>query len=212
MFPLYDETRMPGRRSIVTKILIAANAILFFVSLQNLDRFIGSFGLVPEFLFQGERIYTVFTSMFLHGGFLHLFGNMWFLLVFGENLEKRLGPSKFLLFYLVCGAGSALAYSFFAQDRMIPVIGASGAVSGILGGYLILFSKHRIKAVVPLFYFIKILSIPAAVYVAIWFLYQFLYMGTDSMVAYSAHIGGFLTGFLLILFFKTSFNGKINRF
>jgi len=202
MFPLYDETRIPGRKSIVVKILIAANAVLFFVSLKNLDRFIGSFGLVPELLFRGERAYAVFTSMFLHGGFLHLFGNMWFLWVFGENLEKRLGSFKFLLFYLVCGAGSVLAYSFFAPDRTIPVIGASGAISGILGGYLVLFPRHRIKAMVPLFYFIRMMSIPAAVYVAVWFLYQFFYMGTDSMVAYSAHVSGFLTGLLLILFFR----------
>jgi membrane associated rhomboid family serine protease len=182
--------------------LIAANAVLFFISLADIDRFIASFGLVPEALLQGERIYAIFTSMFLHGGFLHLIGNMWFLWVFGENMEKRFGRLKFLLFYLVCGTGSALVYSFLASDQAIPVIGASGAISGILGGYIVLFPKHMIRALVPVFYFIRIVSIPAAIYVAFWFLYQFLYLGTDSMVAYWAHIGGFLTGLLIVLVFR----------
>ena len=202
MLPLYDESRMRGNSSLATKMLIAANAVLFFISLADIDRFIASFGLVPEALLQGERIYAIFTSMFLHGGFLHLIGNMWFLWVFGENMEKRFGRLKFLLFYLVCGAGSALVYSFLASDQAIPVIGASGAISGILGGYIVLFPKHMIRALVPVFYFIRIVSIPAAIFVAIWFLYQFLYLGTDSMVAYWAHIGGFLTGLIIVLAFR----------
>ncbi|PIR02361.1 MAG: rhomboid family intramembrane serine protease [Candidatus Nealsonbacteria bacterium CG_4_9_14_3_um_filter_35_11] len=198
MFPLYDESHIRGKTPWATIFLIILNVALFFISLINLDSFIAVYGFSPKGFFIQEKYFSVFSSMFFHGGFLHLLGNMWFLWVFGDNLEKKLGKIKFLSFYLLCGLGSALLYSFTAADKTIPVIGASGAISGVLGGYLILFPKNKVRALVPLIFIWTVISVPAVIYILIWFLYQILYLGSDPFVAYWGHIGGFLTGILLI--------------
>lgn len=203
MFPLYDQFRIPGKKSWVVIFLIGLNIILFFFSLSNLEGFIYNFGLIPERVFQGKALFTPATSMFLHAGFFHLLGNMWFLWVFGDNLEKRLGKLKFLFFYLLCGISSALIYLLLASEKSIPAIGASGAVSGVLGGYLVLFPKHRIVSLVPIFFFIHIVAVPALIFIGIWFLYQLLYIGSQTMVAYWAHIGGFVAGIFLIRLFAS---------
>jgi membrane associated rhomboid family serine protease len=139
--------------------------------------------------------------MFFHAGFFHLFGNMWFLWVFGDNLERKLGKAKFLAFYVLCGLFSALIYLLLAPEKSIPAIGASGAISGVLGGYLVLFPRHRIVSLVPIFFFIELVAIPVVIFIGIWFLYQLFYIGAETMVAYWAHIGGFLAGLFLIKFF-----------
>ena len=202
MLPLYDESRIRGKIPWATLFLIFFNVVIFFIFLSNLDFFIENFGFISERIFKREAIFSLFSSMFLHGGLFHLFGNMWFLWVFGDNLENKIGKIKFLIFYFLCGIGSALLYSITAVNKSIPVVGASGAISGILGGYLILFPRNQIKALVPMFYFYRVVTIPALIYIGIWFLYQFLYMGVDPFVAYWGHIGGFLTGLLLINLFK----------
>lgn len=204
MFPLYDESRASNKIPWVTILLIIVNVALFLISFANLDQFIEVFGLVPEEFLTGENRLGILTSMFLHAGFGHLLGNMWFLWVFGDNLERHLGKFKFLVFYLLCGICSGLIYCLLAVDKTIPVIGASGAISGVLGGYLVCFPKNKIRALVPVFYFIHILSIPAFIYLGIWFLYQFLYMNVDPFIAYWGHIGGFISGMILILFFRKS--------
>ena len=142
--------------------------------------------------------------MFIHGGILHLIGNMWFLWIFGDNVEDNLGPGRFLLFYLAVGiiAGIFHVFSVSSAHWNVPVVGASGAISGVLGGYVVLFPKHRIKAFMlflfrPYFFFV-----PAYIYVAIWFLYQLLYIGIPTAVAYTAHIGGFIGGMILILLLR----------
>ena len=139
--------------------------------------------------------------MFFHGGFLHILGNMWFLGVFGPNLERRIGHWRFLLFYILCGLIAALFYLFFNQQSTLPVIGASGAISGVLGGYLVVFPNHKIRTLLPIFIFIDIISVPAIFFIGFWFLYQLLYVGAGTMVAYVAHIGGFVAGMFLIKFF-----------
>ena len=201
MFPLYPQVRVPGKKSWVTLFLIGLNILLFFISLQNLEGFIQEYGLIPERIFQREALFTLFSSMFFHAGFLHLLGNMWFLWVFGNNLEKRLGKLKFLAFYFLCGLFSALIYLVLASQKTIPAIGASGAISGVLGGYLILFPKHKIVSLVPIFFFIYLIAVPVLIFVGIWFLYQLLYIGTQTPIAYWAHIAGFLGGIFLIKLF-----------
>lgn len=204
MFPLYDAYRIPGKKPRITIFLIGLNIALFLFSLQDLEGFIYKFGLIPARVFQGKALFSLFSSMFFHAGPVHLLGNMWFLWVFGDNLERRLGKIKFLLFYILCGLFSSLIYLFSSPEKSIPAIGASGAISGVLGGYLVLFPKHRIVSIVPIFFFIQLIAIPALIFIGIWFLYQLLYIGTETMVAYWAHIGGFITGIFLIKLWSKS--------
>jgi len=201
MFPLYDEGRISGKPPWVTIFLILLNVILFLMTFNDLDIVVEKFGFFPVLFFEGKAIFSLFSSMFLHGGFSHLFGNMWFLWLFGDNLERYLGKVKYLIFYLLCGIGAGLVYSITASQKEFPVIGASGAISGILAGYLVCFPKNRIRALVPGFWFWHIVSLPALIYIGIWFLYQFLYMTQDPFVAYWGHIGGFVTGLVLIKVF-----------
>lgn len=198
MIPLYDESRIKGKIPWATFFLIFLNVVIFFISLSDLNFYVGNFGLIPERFLEGKAIFSILTSMFLHGGFSHLIGNMWFLWVFGDNVEEKVGKIKFLILYFLSGLGSSLLYLITTAEKSIPVVGASGAISGILGAYLILFPKNKIVALIPIFYFYRLVSIPALIYIGLWFFYQFLYMGIDPFVAYWGHIGGFLTGILLI--------------
>ncbi|MDD5568843.1 MAG: rhomboid family intramembrane serine protease [Candidatus Pacebacteria bacterium] len=199
MIPLYDENRIKGKLPFVTIGLVLANVFFFFYTFQNIGHFAALFGFFPRDILDG-RIFTIFTAMFLHADLLHLLGNMLFLWVFGENLESRIGPVRFFIFYLVCGFIAALVYALMSGASNIPVVGASGAISGILGGYLVLFPGNKIKSIVPLIIIWTLISIPALIFIIIWFLYQFvsLYFSNGSLVAYSAHVGGFLAGAILI--------------
>jgi len=201
MFPLYDQFRIPGKKPFVTLILIGINVTLFFISLPQLEFFIFKFGLTPAKIFQGKALFTIFSSMFFHAGFGHLLGNMWFLWVFGDNLERRLGKIKFLIFYILCGLFSALIYLILAPEKTIPAVGASGAISGVLGGYFVLFPRHKIVSIVPILFFLEIIAVPAFFFIGIWFLYQLLYIGSQTMIAYWAHIAGFFAGIFLIRVF-----------
>lgn len=149
-----------------------------------------------------EPYVSVLTSMFMHGSFWHLFGNMLFLWIFGNNIEDALGKFKFIIFYLLCGAGAALAHVLFNFNSVNPVIGASGAVSGIMGAYLILYPKAKVRTFVLLFFIITFIDIPAAAFLIIWFVFQFFYAGQSSGIAWIAHVGGFLVGLILIKKFK----------
>ena len=154
-------------------------------------------------------IVAMFVSMFLHGGWLHLLGNMLFLWVFGDNIEDRLGHGRYLIFYLACGVAATLAHAAMNPTSAVPAIGASGAIAGVLGAYLILFPRQRVTTLIPIFIFITIREIPAIVLLGFWFVLQ-LFVGTVSLggsiheqggVAYFAHIGGFLTGMVLVVLF-----------
>lgn len=167
--------------------------------------FIRKYGLVPVEIL--ERPYTLFTHMFLHGGWFHIIGNMWFLWVFGDNVEDRLGRFRYLVFYLTCGLGAALAQtsvSLLFGGGNVPMVGASGAVSGVLGAYMRMFPHARVLALVPVFFFLTFVEIPALVFIGLWFLVQIV-NGIISLpavglggVAWYAHIGGFLVGYFLI--------------
>lgn len=199
MIPLYDKNKIKGQFPFMTVFLVVANILVFFYSFQNIGAFSEIFGFSSDNLFNG-RFYTIFTAMFLHANFWHLLGNLLFLWVFGENLETRLGSWRFLLFYIVCGIGASLIYAAIGNNSHLVAIGASGAISGILGGYLVLFPKNKIKSIIPIVFFWTLASLPAALFILIWFLYQFFSLRFENanMVAYSAHLGGFILGLLLI--------------
>ena len=212
MIPLKDLT---PRRSlpIVTLLLIAANVAVFLHQLvlppAAADAFIRTYGLVPSkiSLALAGRHYSLaqaflplFTCMFLHGGFLHILGNMWFLWIFGANVEDRLGPLPYLIFYLLCGIGSGISQLLFSWGSRIPSLGASGAISGVLGAYIVFFPGSRILTLVPLFIIWFTARIPAIIFIGLWFLAQFL-SGVSTLgavntggVAWWAHVGGFLIG------------------
>jgi membrane associated rhomboid family serine protease len=157
-------------------------------------------------LFNGCGI-PLITSMFLHGGWVHIIGNMWVLIIFGDNVEDRMGSLPYLLFYLICGIASGLTQAFIAPTSQVPAIGASGAIAGVLAAYMIFFPGARVVTLVPLFVIGWFVNIPALVFVAIWFLIQF-FSGVVALggaasggVAYWAHVGGFVCGLLLVWIF-----------
>lgn len=198
MFPLCDESKIQGYTPWITILIISVNLICFLFSFSNLEQFVLKFGFIPNDFFQQKNFLPLFSSMFLHGDFGHIFGNMWFLWIFGNNLERKLGRIKFLIFYLFCGIGATLFYTIFTEYPFIPVIGASGAISGILGGYFIRFPKNKIRTLIPGLFIFHIIPIPAILFGGIWFFYQFLSLGSNLNIAFLAHIGGFLIGITLI--------------
>ncbi len=218
MIPFRDDVRARAF-PLVTLGIILVNIALFFyeVSLPApvLESFISQNGVVPArmgFFSQAPGAVLAFTgrtvlwSMFLHGGWFHLLGNMWYLWIFGDNVEDRMGHFRFLVFYLACGACASAAHIFLNLDSRIPSIGASGAIAGVLGAYLVSYPFARVMTIIPLFLFWPIVELPAIVVLGGWFLVQLL-NGTASVgataetvggIAWWAHIGGFLAGVLLI--------------
>lgn len=198
MFPLYDENTKRGI-PFITIALVAFNIYAFFIAFSNPDFYFNNYAFSFNDLYNG-KIYTIFTSLFLHGSIIHLLGNMLFLWVFGKNIEAKIGSLKFAIFYFLCGIISVLTYALV--DKAGLLIGASGAISGVLGAYLVLFPRNKIRTIVPIVFFWTIASVPAFLFIIIWFLIQVLSLGSSDMVAYSAHIGGFIAGILLIKKFK----------
>ena len=145
---------------------------------------------------------SLLKSLFMHGSWLHLLGNMLFLWIFGNNIEDRLGRPRFVAFYLLCGVGASLAHVAFNLNSLVPVIGASGAVSGVMGAYLALYPTARVRTLFFFFLFVTTLDVPAAVFLGVWFLFQFLSAGGGSGIAWLAHVGGFILGFLLVKLFS----------
>ena len=214
MLPLTDH--LPSRRPpVINYLIIAANVVMFLWELSlgpNVQRALYEVAFVPQrFWVPGyllPNIITIFVSMFLHGGFLHIGSNMLYLWIFGDNIEDRLGHGRYLLFYLVCGFGATLTHAFFNPASNVPAIGASGAIAGVLGAYLVLYPKQRVTTLIPIFVFIMIREIPAIFLLGFWFVLQ-LFAGVGSLglaeaqmsggVAYFAHIGGFVLGMILIV-------------
>ena len=197
MFPLKDENPM-RTKPILTLILITLNASIFIYSYfsGSFDQIVDSYGMKPAEVLSGRQLHTLFTSMFLHGGFLHLIGNMWYFWIFGDNIEDICGWRRFLLFYLASGLVASLVYAFSAPSSMVPTIGASGAISGVLGAYVVLYPRARVYTLVGYF----LVMVPAIFILGFWFVLQllYLYIGEMAGVAYWAHIGGFIAGALLI--------------
>ncbi len=211
MIPLRDEIRAV-HRPIVTYILLGLNIAVFLYEIslgRGTSVFFLKFGAVPYNLFHptGPAVYlTLVSSMFLHDGFAHILGNMLFLWVFADNVEDRIGHVKFLFFYLACGIAGALLHAATATASRTPMVGASGAISGILGAYILLYPRARVLTLVPIGFFMRTAYLPAFLFLGIWILFQVLLgllsFGTSAGVAYFAHIGGFAAGLLLVLPFK----------
>lgn len=171
-----------------------------------------TYGAIPFELMQGVKLgedsvpifATLFTSMFIHGGFFHLGGNMLYLWIFGNNIEDAMGRWRFIFFYLLCGIIAAYSHAYFDANSKIPMIGASGAVSGVLGAYIILFPRARVLTVIPLGIFFPIMKIRAIYILGFWFVAQSFnaFLGAKGGVAWFAHVGGFVAGMVLIFFFK----------
>src|SRR6267142_5501437 len=214
MFPIGDDRVSGGPAAIVTLGLVVLNVLVFLFEASQppgaLQSFIQAWGVVPREYKLARDIpptiplpcwSTLITSMFLHGGWLHLGGNMLYLGIFGDNLEKTMGHARFLVFYLACGVAAGLAHIAFSGASNVPTVGASGAISGVLGGYLVLFPRNRVRVLTRG----GIVSVPAIVVLGFWILIQ-LFNGIGSMaatsetggVAYMAHIGGFVAGLVLV--------------
>ena len=208
--PLRDEN--PTRRfPLITVLIIALNVVIFLwtaLSPQGLDFYVLRYGAIPYTLTHGpieglpvERIpplAAVFVAMFLHGGILHLLGNMLYLWIFGNNVEDFLGRARFILFYVLGGAAAAATHIALHPNSMAPMIGASGAIAAVLGAYFVLYPRARVRTLLFLFVFVQILDLPAAIVLGFWFILQLLYAGLGGGVAWFAHIGGFLAGILMI--------------
>lgn len=221
MIPIRDRNPS-GTFPFVTVGIILINVLVFFIELSlgpQLDSFLFQFGVVPVKVVYSADIpdstfvntYFPFLSyMFLHGGFIHLIGNMWYLWIFGDNIEDRLGRVRFVLFYLLCGIGSALVHVYFNSQSGVPCVGASGAIAGVLGAYMVTFPRARVLVLLPLFIIWEFIELPAIVVLGFWFLLQF-FSGTAAIssaqgggVAWWAHIGGFVLGIIFIKIFSKS--------
>lgn len=219
LFPFRDDN--PTRITpIVTMALIAMNVLVFLYQFTLPEgahqRFIYSFGMIPAVLLGGAQLppelaavpswATVFSSMFMHGGIMHIVGNMLFLWVFGNNVEDAMGHVRFIVFYLVCGVAAALTQGFSDTSSEIPMIGASGAVSGVLGAYLVLHPRAHVHSLLFLGIFLRVITLPALAVLGIWFALQLFSaaMGPSGGggVAFLAHIGGFIAGAALVLLFR----------
>jgi len=220
MIPIKDAN--PSRTTpYINILLILINFGIFFyeVSLDKgeLMNFLYNYGLVPKRFFylsrQGSPLLVqylpFFTSIFLHGGWLHILGNMLFLWIFGDNVEDSMGHIRYLAFYIICGLGAGFIHLLLNSNSPVPAVGASGAISGVMGGYILLFPYARIVTLVPIFFFLTFVQVPAYFFIGVWFLFQ-LFSGAFSLiagglvrggVAWWAHIGGFLVGIGLVFIF-----------
>ena len=209
MLPIGDENHEITIVPFVTYGLIALNVLIFLYELtlgQELQGFLLEWGTVPAEVVRGDDLHALFSSMFLHAGWGHIFGNMLFLKVFGDNVEDRLGHGWFLLFYLLTGLVASAAHIFLNQESTIPSVGASGAISGVLGAYIVMFSRNRVKV----WFFFIVIAVPAWLMIGFWAAEQFVAtVGTVAQteetsggVAYAAHAGGFVGGVLLGLIAK----------
>ncbi|HET8550420.1 MAG TPA: rhomboid family intramembrane serine protease [Bryobacteraceae bacterium] len=205
MIPLRD-TQPSHSTPVVTATIIAVNVLVFlyqfWLDQYSGNAFIATYGLIPDRLSTADLV----TSMFLHGGWMHLIGNMWFLWIYGDNVEDVLGHGRFLLFYVLCGMAAAVTHVMMNPYSRIPTVGASGAIAGVMGAYIMKFPHSRILTLVPIFVFFTTMELPALVILAYWFLLQ-VFSGLGSIgysnvsrggVAWWAHAGGFLAGMILI--------------
>ena len=213
MIPLKDDNPTASR-PIVTYFLISICVLVFLAQLGSQSYKTGqlfySYGLIPSVLMGHDQLpmdlyvvpayLTIFSSMFMHGGFMHIIGNMLYMWIFADNIEDDLGPSRFVIFYLLCGVGAAMAQVLIDTNSQVPMVGASGAIGGVLGGYLINHPKAKVLVLIPFGFFSQLIKIKALYVLGFWFILQFISSGGG--VAYAAHIGGFVSGIILILFFN----------
>ncbi|UCF71936.1 MAG: rhomboid family intramembrane serine protease [Deltaproteobacteria bacterium] len=229
MIPIRDTIRSKNY-PVVNTVIIVLNVLVFFMQPsggEGLKSFIFTYGLVParytipaisSYFTSSQQLFSFLSFMFLHGGFFHLLGNMWSLYIFGDNVEDRLGSLRYLLFYLLCGFASGISHLVVNWNSQIPTIGASGAIAGVMGAYLVLFPKSRILTLIPIFFFFQFIEIPAFFFLGIWFIFQFLSAAATAGqggIAWWAHIGGFIFGIiflrLFLLFKEPRFGGRLKQ-
>ena len=224
-FPFADENPT-NKKPVVSWLIILSCSFIFlnqiFEPIYVTEKTFLSFGMIPAILFGHSELssslriippaLSIFTSMFLHGGWMHIIGNMTYLYIFGDNIEERLGKLKFIIFYLVTGIVAAFSQALIDPTSTVPMIGASGAIAGVLGGYLVLYPKAKIKVFFWFIIFVKIIKIRAFIVLGGWIIIQFIsFSGSDlnsGGVAYAAHIGGFISGVLLINIMKNKITKK----
>jgi len=213
MIPLKDDNPT-SLRPIVTYFIIGLCVLIFLLQFSTQSYKTGqlfySYGLIPSVLMGHNQLpmdlyaipgwLSIFTSMFMHGGFMHLAGNMLYMWIFADNIEDNLGPSKFLVFYVLSGIGAAMTQVLMDTHSQVPMVGASGAIGGVLGAYLINHPNARVLVLIPFGFFTQLIKIRALYVLGFWFILQFISSGGG--VAYAAHIGGFVSGMILILFFN----------
>lgn len=218
MIPLRDN--IPSRTfPFVTIAIIIINTLVFLYELslgKQLDQLVRIYSIIPTQYISGSAHYDLsrylplFSSMFLHGGWLHLIGNMYFLWIFGDNVEDRVGHFKFIIFYLLCGLAAGFTHIYTNPHSHLPTVGASGAIAGVLGAYLLLYPRARVLTLVPLGFFLDIIELPALIFLGFWFIIQFfngffaiaLVSREIGGVAWWAHIGGFIFGLFIVNIFK----------
>ena len=222
MIPLKDDNPTSGK-PVVTYFIISLCVLVFLMQLGSQSYKTGqlfySYGLIPSVLMGHNQLpmdlyavpafITIFSSMFMHGGFMHIIGNMLYMWIFADNIEDDLGPTKFIIFYLLSGIGAAMAQVLMDTHSQIPMVGASGAIGGVLGAYLINHPNAKVLVLIPFGFFSQLIKIRALYVLGFWFILQFISSGGG--VAYAAHIGGFVSGMILILFFnkKTRRKNKV---
>lgn len=204
MLPIGDDNTARRTIPVITYLLILANFLVFFLEMAAGDTFINTWSFVPA-IYQVDHLFgwiTVFTSMFMHAGWLHILGNMLYLWIFGDNVEDALGHGRYLVFYLLCGIAATFSQYALDPTSQIGSLGASGAIAGVLGAYLVMFPRQRVRVWVLNF----IIPLPAILVIGLWFGLQLCSQlsGGSGGVAYMAHIGGFITGMLLSLLLRKS--------
>lgn len=217
MIPLRDN--IPSSRPpVITVLIIIACVIVFVLQVRHSDLLVHEYGFDPSFLLHPDAdhtltftLLTILTSMFMHGGLMHIIGNMWFLWIFGDNVEDRMGHARFLVFYLLCGAIAAVTQAVLSAFAPMPSLGASGAIAGVLGAYFILFRGATVRALVPIIFVFTVIDVPAWIFLGLWFVYQF-FSGVGSLgdagaggVAFWAHVGGFVAGLILVKLFAVMY-------
>jgi membrane associated rhomboid family serine protease len=216
MLPIGDDDSARRTVPLVTYVLIALNVLFFFVELNGGDAFIEKWAFVPgRFMANPTSEFpTLLTSMFMHGGWAHLGGNMLYLWIFGDNVEDRFGHSKFLIFYLLCGLAATFAQLAFSLGSNVPNLGASGAIAGVLGSYILMFPQQRVRVLVGRI----VTPVSALIVIGFWFVLQ-LFSGVGSIantadtggVAYMAHVGGFIAGFVLTFVFRGNTRAQLHK-
>ena len=207
MIPLSDASRRPVSFPVVTVGIIVANVFVFVLELQGGDAFVSRWAAIPAHITAGQDWITILTAMFMHGGWLHIIGNMVFLWAFGPEIEDAMNPVRYLIFYLLGGLVAMLAQTAASPSSTVPTLGASGAIAAVMGAFLVTYPRDQIRALLVIFVFVRVTMIPAALLIGFWFLTQLFSAGTVANVqtggvAYMAHVGGAIFGALTARLFE----------
>jgi membrane associated rhomboid family serine protease len=198
--PLTDVSRRPARFPVATASIILVNVVVFAFEVFGGEAFVTKWALVPAEVSSGQHLVTILTSMFMHGGWSHIVGNMVFLWAFGPEMEDLMGPGRYLVFYLLGGLAATLAQVAADPGSTVPNLGASGAIAAVMGAFLVTYPRDQIRSLLIIFVFVRVAYIPAVLLIGVWFLTQLVNLGavanvkTGGGVAYAAHVGGFIFG------------------